>query len=182
MAISHHSDHWFLRKHDDKSVFGPVSFARVLEWARSAQIAPQDSLSEDNESWTKAPMIPDLEMDWLVQMGDELYYGPTTPQAIVEFFAAGEIKPQTRLINCKTNLDIAFKESEFFPPSLAELELESGQPVKGSIRNSLQQRVRELEKSLIEKRQQLGLSEETVKLLENRVRELERQLMAFTKE
>jgi len=171
MPASIHTDHWYLRKHDDKSVFGPVSFSRVVEWARSAQIAPQDSLSEDRENWTKAPMIPDLQMDWLVQVGDELYYGPTTPEAVVEFYAVGEIKPETRLINCQTNLEIAFQECDFFPRPMED----GGQPAKGSIRDNLQQRVRELEAALIEKRQQLRLSEETVKLLENRVRELERQ-------
>lgn len=172
MLHSLSSDRWYLRKHVDQSVFGPVSFNRIVEWARSAQIAPQDAISEDRENWTKAPMIPELQMDWLVQMGDELYYGPTTPEAILEFFAAHEIKPETRLINCQTNLDVAFKSCEFFPRPLEEGE----QPAKGSIRDNLQQRVRELEAALIEKRQQLGLSEETVKLLEHRVSELERQL------
>jgi len=172
MPISLSSDHWYLRKHVDQSVFGPINFSRIVEWARSAQIAPQDAISEDRENWTKAPMIPELQMDWLVQMGNELYYGPTTPEAIVEFYAAHEINPETRLINCQTGLDVAFKNCNFFPRPLEEGE----QPAKGSIRDNLQQRVRELETALVEKRQQLNLSEETVKLLENRVSELERQL------
>ena len=172
MAHSLSSDRWYLRKHADQSVFGPVTFSKIQEWARAAQIAPQDALSEDKESWTKAPMIPELQMDWLVQMGNELYYGPTTPEAIVEFYAVDEIKPETRLINCQTNLDIAFRDCDFFPRPVEDGE----QPAKGGIRDNLQQRVRELEAALIEKRQQLGLSEETVKLLENRVRELESQL------
>ena len=64
MAIEN-TENWHLKKHEDNEVFGPVPFGRILEWANTAQVAPQDMLSADGEIWTKSPMIPDLKMDWM---------------------------------------------------------------------------------------------------------------------
>src|SRR5512140_1674492 len=90
---------WFLRKHDDGSVFGPLSFERLAVWASTAQIAPHDLLSIDQQSWIKAPMLPQLGMDWLVEVTSEHFYGPTTLGAIREFIRLGEIDGETVIIN-----------------------------------------------------------------------------------
>src|SRR5436305_13971148 len=90
---------WFLRKHDDGSVFGPLSFEQLAIWASTAQVAPHDSLSIDQQTWIKAPMLPQLGMDWLVEVTSERYYGPTTLGAIQEFIRLGEIDTQTYIIN-----------------------------------------------------------------------------------
>jgi hypothetical protein len=58
---------WFLRKHEDGTVFGPLSFEVLSRWASAAQIAPHDALSTDQKTWIKAPMVPELGMDWLVE-------------------------------------------------------------------------------------------------------------------
>src|SRR2546421_3144077 len=90
---------WFLRKHEDGSVFGPLSFEQLAQWASMAQIAPHDSISSDQLTWIKAPMLPELGMDWLVELTSEQYYGPTTLGAIQEFVRLGEIDAQTFIIN-----------------------------------------------------------------------------------
>src|SRR5260370_1258955 len=41
---------WFLRKHQGGSVFGPISFDQLAGWASSAQVAPQDVVSTDQET------------------------------------------------------------------------------------------------------------------------------------
>ena len=92
---------WHLMKHDDGTVFGPVSFEQIKEWAQAAQVSPLDKISKDELSWIKAPMFAELEMDWLLQMSDDHYYGPTTLSAIQEFIKEGEIDNQTFVINCK---------------------------------------------------------------------------------
>ena len=66
---------WFLRKHVDGSVFGPLTFEQMA-WADGAQIAPHDKISPDQETWLKAPMFPELGMDWLVEVTSERYSGP----------------------------------------------------------------------------------------------------------
>src|SRR5436190_24098093 len=90
---------WFLRKHEDGNIFGPLPFAQLARWASSAQVAPHDVVSTDQVTWTKAPMLPELEMDWLVEVTSERYYGPTTLGAVQEFLRLGEIGEETFVIN-----------------------------------------------------------------------------------
>src|SRR5438105_6836220 len=90
---------WFLRKHEDGSLFGPLPFEQLSLWAAAAQIAPHDKVSHDQQNWLKAPILPELKMDWLVEVTSERYYGPTTLGAIREFLRLGEINQDTFLIN-----------------------------------------------------------------------------------
>ena len=89
------STSWYLLKAEDGAIFGPVSFDQLNAWATSAQISPLDKLSSDQLSWMKAPMLPDLQMDWLVELTSEQLYGPTTLGAIQEFLNIGEISADT---------------------------------------------------------------------------------------
>src|SRR5947199_3772938 len=41
------SQSWFLRKHADGSLFGPISFDQLADWASVAQVAPQHLVSAD---------------------------------------------------------------------------------------------------------------------------------------
>lgn len=43
--------------------------------------------------------MPELEMDWLVEVTSERYYGPTTLGAVQEFLRLGEIDRETCVIN-----------------------------------------------------------------------------------
>jgi hypothetical protein len=166
------SEKIFLRKHEDQSIFGPVPFAKAREWARSAQIAPQDSVSEDGINWVKAPMFPELEMDWLVQVQEDVYYGPTTVGAVLEFFTLGEINQHTVVINCKTAEEKLLEDCDFYPAP-EEAISDAAAPSKGSLRHNLQKRIRELEAELLEKKRSLLFAEDRVRRLEKRVQELE---------
>src|SRR5256885_11533617 len=89
---------WFLRKHEDGSVFGPLPFEQLRRWAATAQVAPHDKLSHDEQTWLQAPMFPELEMDWLIEGTSERFYGPTTFGPGPEFSRLGEIYQQTFVI------------------------------------------------------------------------------------
>src|SRR4051812_24896336 len=103
MAIEN-PDHWFLKKHENGEIFGPVKFTKIRDWAQSAHVNSHDSLSNDKVMWTKAPMLPELEMDWLVVVEENLLYGPTTSGALLEFSRLGEITAETQLVNCCTGV------------------------------------------------------------------------------
>src|SRR5258706_1238117 len=90
---------WFLRKHEDGSTFGPVQFDQITRWAAAAQIAPHDTLSSDGQTWVRAPMVPQLSMDWLVGLTSEPYYGPTTFGTLREFILLGRISGETGVVN-----------------------------------------------------------------------------------
>ncbi len=173
-----HLETWYLKKYDSAEVFGPVRFERILSWALAAQINPQDMVSTDREVWTKAPMNPDLAMDWLVEVSGNLLYGPTTAETLLEFCRIGEVTIETPIINCRTGENMTLGKAPFFSVEAMVHSPETvPAPPKGGIRVSLQKRVRELESSLLEKRRQLILAKETIAKLEVRVRDLEARLV-----
>lgn len=158
------SPQWFLRKHADGEIFGPVAFDQIREWAMSAQIHPQDVLSNDGRTWNKAPMLAELQMDWLVEVPGQPLYGPTTAGTLLEFLKAGEISAETILLNCCTGEKIRLGETTFFPPP---------PPPEGSVEESLQDHILQLEMSLLEKQTELTFALDTVARLERRIKELE---------
>lgn len=169
------SETWYLRKHEDGEVFGPVTFSKIQEWANTAQVAPQDMISSDQELWTKAPMVQDLKMDWIVKMGDEQYYGPTTIGALMEFRKNVEIDTDTLILDCCSGEEMRLGNAPFFTAStgIDETDLMNRGPSRGAIRLGLQKRIRELEISLLEKRRQLDQANQTIDKLEARIATLE---------
>ena len=168
---------WFLSKHEDGSVFGPMPFDQVRRWAAAAQVAPHDKLSHDQQTWLKAPMFPELEMDWLVEVTSERYYGPTTLGAVQEFLRVGEIDEETFVINSCDGSRRQIKE-------LTGLFQLPARPNDGPIANSekaptattmainLRDRISELEQSLFDERRALQDCETRCRELEARDNEL----------
>jgi hypothetical protein len=172
---------WFLRKHEDGSVFGPLSFEQLAKWASTAQVAPHDAVSCDQLTWIKAPMLPELGMDWLVELTSEQYYGPTTLGAIQEFIRLGEIDGETFVINSCDGLRRQIRQipeleetltmyaSE--PAAASEVEAAS-EPIASGISMDLQDRIRDLEQTLREERRALEEVEERYRELEQRYQAL----------
>lgn len=161
---------WFLMKHDDSALFGPIGFELLRQWAVEAYISPLDKVSTDQVTWVKAPMIPELQMDYLIQIGPERYYGPTTVGAIREFLERGEVTQDALITFCKTGETRPLKEFEIFLPPPANSEEIPGGTV--SIRENLQGRIRELEEALMQERQLRTHAEEQRARLEARLLEL----------
>ena len=169
--------HWFLRKFEDGSVFGPLSFAQLSRWASTAQVAPHDSVSTDQLSWLKAPMMPQLGMDWLVEVTSERYYGPTTLGAIQEFIRLGEIDAETFLINACDGTRRKIQEMPALLESAANMpEPEAVQiseaPTASGMSINVQDRIRDLEQALREERRALHDAEERYRELERKYNDL----------
>ncbi|MBV9127671.1 MAG: hypothetical protein JO117_06235 [Verrucomicrobia bacterium] len=165
---------WYLLKHDDASVFGPMQFAQLALWAKTAQISPLDKVSPDLSHWVRAPMVPELEMDWLIEVSAEYCYGPTTAGAIQDFLDRDEIDLETVLINARDGTtqrigDLAIftqpedlEEDLAAPPTAAtggeqaSVAGEEPGPREPGRRQSLHARIRELEHSLLEERRLLS--------------------------
>jgi hypothetical protein len=172
---------WFLRKHEDRTVFGPLSFEQLARWASAAQVAPHDTVSSDQRRWVKAPMIPELGMDWLVEITSERYYGPTTLGAIQEFLRLGEIDEQTFVINSCDGTRRQIREMSALlrlgrQNSAASAENTepniSNEPPTTGISIDMPERIRDLEQSLREERRALEDMERRYAELENRYQEL----------
>jgi hypothetical protein len=149
------SQSWFLRKHQDGSLFGPISFDQLASWASAAQIAPHDLVSTDQETWLKAPMVPQLAMDWLVEVTTEHYYGPTTIGAIQEFIRLGDINADTFVINSCDGTRRQIREMpalfKINAPRINESEVAT-EPASAGISFRLQERIRDLEQALRDER------------------------------
>src|SRR4051794_24103564 len=107
--MSDETQNWYLLKNDDGSVFGPITFSQLKQWAVEAQVSPLDKVSIDEQNWVRAPMVPELEMDYLVEVSPDQYYGPTTFGAVREFLQMGEINGDTLVTNCRDGFVAALK-------------------------------------------------------------------------
>ena len=166
------SQTWYLQKHEDETLFGPIPFDQLKQWAFDAQISPLDKVSHDGATWVKAPMVPDLEMDYLVEVSPDQYYGPTTFGAIREFLQVGEIHADTEVTNCRDGTKAPVKEI----PELQTLrdDEENSVPVRTSIRVNLQQRIRELEEALMDERRARETAETLIDKLEAKLADVTR--------
>ncbi len=163
---------WYLRKASDGSVFGPLTFQQLHQWAADAQVSPMDLVSSDQNNWMKAPMLPELQMDYIVEVGDEQYYGPTTLGSLAEFVDAGEINGETSVTNCKDGSQMRVRD--VLPPALLHPAPAPDVAISAppsNIRLNLQQRIRELETALLDERRTRENAEMTVAKLEARLQQ-----------
>lgn len=171
----------YLLKAENNEVFGPVDFTQLTTWATAAQVSPLDKISSDQQTWFKAPMVPELGMDYLIELTSEQLYGPTTIGAIQEFINLGEVHADTNIINAKDGSHAPVSEIPDLAlpaPATPEAEEPSGHPLRSGIRASLQQRIRELEHTLFEERRALDILEERYEKLEAKYADLVRQQSA----
>ena len=171
------ADHqWFLRKHEDGSIFGPLTFAQLAAWAASAQIAPHDSVSSDQVNWIKAPMLPELGMDWIVEITSERLYGPTTLGAIREFLRLGEIDEDSCVINAcdatRQPIRNLVPVLESLPAEAAAQLHETTAPTPAGIASDVNERIHELEEALREERRAFAELEQHYRELEQRYHQL----------
>jgi hypothetical protein len=163
---------WYLMKNEDGTIFGPITFDQLRQWAVDAQVSPLDKVSSDEKTWVKAPMVPELEMDYLIEVSPDQFYGPTTLGAVREFLQIGEINADTPVTNCRDGSVHSIKDIPGV--QIVHEEDEIQQPVRTSIRINLQQRVRELEEALMEERRAREQAEHLVERLEAKLNEITR--------
>ncbi len=163
---------WYLMKNDDGTIFGPITFDQLHTWAMDAQVSPLDKVSSDEKTWIKAPMVPELGMDYLIEVSPDQFYGPTTLGAVREFLQIGEINGDTPVTNCRNGSVQAVKDIAEIQRAEEEDALQ--QPVRTSIRVNLQQRVRELEEALMDERRAREQAEHLVERLETKLSEITR--------
>ena len=130
-------------------------------------------------------MLPQLEMDWLVEVTTEHYYGPTTLGAIREFIRLGETSDETFVINTCVGTRRQIREL----PALLEAARANAEavidedkpggatePAAAGISIRLQERIRDVEQSLREERRVLAESEQRYQELERKYQELQGRL------
>ena len=153
------SEQWYLLKAQDNEIFGPAHIEQLQIWAAGAKISPLDRVSKDErKTWMRAPMVAQLQMDWLVEMTDGFLYGPTSVGTLQEFLAMGEIDENTTVINTLEASTGRIGELPFFKASphrirgTQEINGASSVSESGAGENSgaMRQRVMWLEKQVME--------------------------------
>ena len=87
------SEEWFVRT-DDGKVYGPAGVESLVSWAKDGRIEPSCFLSRDRINWTPAQLMPELEMEWLVETEPGRVYGPFNRALVISMFAAKSV-PQS---------------------------------------------------------------------------------------
>jgi virulence-associated protein VapD len=81
---------WYLKKASGE-VFGPVATAVLRQWAASGRIAPDDQVATDEETWMPAVDLPDLGLDWMVELGPDNLFGPFHLLALGDLIREGSV-------------------------------------------------------------------------------------------
>ncbi|GEM_PF-5120217 len=92
---------WFV-KSDDGSVYGPVAINEIVDWATQCRIGPGYALSEDKKIWRTVDQIPELKMEWSVELLDGSSYGPLHILAISDLIDDGLAAPNAKIMHRAT--------------------------------------------------------------------------------
>ena len=177
MSASHQ---WFLYKAAENDVFGPTDLEQLQAWASEAKISPHDRISDDGkESWVRAPMIAELQMDWLIEMPDKFLYGPTSLGTIQEFLATGEINENVTVINTLDRTSGRLGDQAFYaasPHAIRSAETTNRgtlwpNEIEHAADHTLVQRVHWLERQVMELQRDLGLAQQYHESLKAQFRE-----------
>ena len=92
---------WYL-KMNDGTIYGPADLNRLQAWARGGRVAPSGQISSDLKSWVPASRMPELGMEWLVEVEQGQYYGPFHPDVIRDLIAQKRIPASARRFRLDT--------------------------------------------------------------------------------
>lgn len=118
---------YFVRGADEK-VFGPVDMNTLVEWAGDSRLDSTSAVSTDQKSWIPAPLVPELEMTWLVETEPGTFYGPFNRRVVDGLLEAGTISRDTRLYVLETgkaSAERAKLEAELAAKTAAIADLEA---------------------------------------------------------
>ncbi|TLD69009.1 hypothetical protein FEM03_20330 [Phragmitibacter flavus] len=157
-------DEWYLLKVSDNEIFGPAPIGQFRIWASEAKISPLDRISNDErKTWLRAPMVGELQMDWLIEMPDGFLYGPTSIGTLQEFLATGEIDENVTVINTLDRAKTRIKDLPFFQASpqrvRGSVEIDPnghGEGTSSEPSVMLKQRSLWLEKQVMELQREIG--------------------------
>lgn len=79
-------------KTPDGAVYGPVDVVTLCSWAADARVVPGCRLSPDGKDWRPAETIPELRLNWVVNLSDGTTYGPLNLLAIWTLMLEGSIQ------------------------------------------------------------------------------------------
>lgn len=87
---------WYVRLEDGKA-YGPADIASLISWAEDGRIGPEAFVSQDRKSWRPILSMPELEMNWLVEVAPGDVFGPFNRAVVSNLFKKGSFAESTRV-------------------------------------------------------------------------------------
>jgi hypothetical protein len=87
---------WQLRN-DSGRVFGPISLTDLRLWAGDGRVGPDDDVSPPGGPWRAARDVPELGMDWLLELPDGGFFGPVPLDAFLDMLREGSLGSDLRV-------------------------------------------------------------------------------------
>ncbi len=93
--MSGHAE-WRMRTTSGQA-FGPVALDTLRVWACDGRVGPEDEIREGDGPWRRAGNVPDLGMDWLLELPGGELYGPVPLAAFLDMLREGAISPDLKV-------------------------------------------------------------------------------------
>lgn len=87
---------WYFRNADG-AVFGPADAETLAVWAREGRITPDGAVSRDRRRWTRAPDVPALAMNHVVEVEPGKWYGPFHEDVVKSLREKGSIPKSAKV-------------------------------------------------------------------------------------
>ena len=84
-------------------MYGPVELTELRNWAEQCRVVPGNELSQDRQKWVPAESIPELGMQWMIELLDKSTCGPFNGVALNELVRDGLAAPDAKVTNKVTN-------------------------------------------------------------------------------
>lgn len=93
------------------TVYGPADSFTLCLWAADARITPGCFISDNGADWRQAESVPELRMQWLVDLPEGAPYGPLNLLALWELVREESVRAGTRIVNPATGKTATLDES-----------------------------------------------------------------------
>lgn len=108
---------------ENGGVFGPVDFNTLQEWVEDGRVSPLSKVSSDEQnSWTPAVSIADLEMNCVAEIEPGSFYGPIHQSAMAGLVNDGSIPANAILYRRNDAVDAA--SADLITPAELQLALD----------------------------------------------------------
>jgi len=109
--------HWLVMNELSER-FGPVNFETLKLWAKDGRLAPTNTVSEDEKTWTPVTQFADLEMVWVAEVSPGAFYGPIHKQALEALKKEGAI-PTDAITFQRAPTDLPISKTQPIPSPAA---------------------------------------------------------------
>ena len=96
------SPSWYV-KIEDGSTYGPVVLDELRVWAETGRVAPGQLISQDRQEWIFAENLPELGMEWRIEVKNGAMYGPVNIEAVRSLVEDGVVSKKAVLVNERTH-------------------------------------------------------------------------------